>query len=160
MVQGRKVYDLGAGTCHLSRILLDLGASEVVAIDRHPKPDDLPYHQNLRYRQAYFHDLDPITDGVAFLSWPQQYIKEIVPVVAPADTIVYLGCNTDMSACGPDEFWEYVQGRELVAHIPSKRNTLLVYGGPQPEGHRELVLEERAGLDRSRIYSYSESYEV
>lgn len=153
-VRGHKVYDLGAGSCHLSRILLDLGASEVVAIDRNPKPDDLPYLPNLSYQQAYFHELDPITDGIVFLSWPQQYVQGLVRLVRQAPTLVYLGCNTDMSACAPTKFWEYIQWRSIKHHVPHKHNTLLVYGDEL--GPRELVLEEIAGKDRTLIYHYEE----
>jgi len=136
-----------------------MGASKVIAIDRNPAPIDTDgpvrkHPKRLEYRQAYFHDLEPITEGVVFLSWPQQYLRSLVGLVKDAPTVVYLGCNTDMSACGPIDFWIHVSWRELKHHVPNRRNTLLVYG--EEVGPRKLVLEEVAGMDRTVVYNYKE----
>lgn len=152
-VRDQVVYDLGAGSCRLSYRLLELGASKVIAVDRNPDPDPKNHPDQVEYRRAYFHELDPITEGLAFVSWPQQYLQGLVKLVKKAPKLVYLGCNTDYTACAPTEFWEHVTRRELLYHVPHHRNTLLVYGKRTSE-QRELVLEEKAGLDRSKVYSY------
>lgn len=166
VVKDQVVYDLGAGSCNLSRELLKLEARKVIAIDRQlPNGvDPVAYEDGNGVKrlvkpllsQAYFHELDPIESGVAFVSWPQLYVKELVRVVEKAPTLVYLGCNTNLTACGPAEFWEHVSDREVLHHEPDFRNTLLVYGKTVVD--RELVLEELAGLDRSRVYYFENWY--
>jgi hypothetical protein len=66
-----------------------------------------------------------------------------------AETLVYLGKNTDGSACGFPGLFEVLARREILAYVPDRPNTLIIYGKfiRQPnEPHREPMPEEHAAL--------------
>ena len=62
------------------------------------------------------------------MSWIVNWDMSIVKVLADAEIVIYLGKNTDGSACGYDKMWEHLRSREVLAHVPDRRNTLTVYG--------------------------------
>ena len=144
VVRGREVHDLGAGDLMLSHELLRMGASKVVAIDKEA-PRSLKGDSRIQVIEGYFHAYKGDID-VAFMSWPQNYNDEgILRLIERAGTVVYLGKNTDGSACGSLRMFEHLVGRELLAHVPDRANTLIVYGKPLEEP-REPVGEEMAAL--------------
>lgn len=140
-VSGLKVHDLGAGTCELSRELLDLGATSVVAIDT----QDMPFVDRRieRVQDPFQLYRDPIS--VAFVSWPiNREDRGLMRLVREAKKVVYLGKNTDGVMCGwPGLFNELVK-RKVLAYIPERKNTLIVYGG-QSHSKRKFLGEEHAG---------------
>jgi hypothetical protein len=148
VVRGRRVHDLGAGICTCAKLLLQWGATEVIAIDKErykvaPEP-------GLTIVQAYFeayinaHPTEPI--DVAFVSWPANRLDgDLIRLVSLAKTIVYLGKNTDGSMCGDPHLFKYFLSRRLEKYIPDPRNALIVLG-EVGSGFRPPQGEELAGL--------------
>ena len=183
-VQGQRVHDLGAGvSLYLAHYLVGLGADEVVAVDRSPTPwrgggygpkrhrwhalygqetpdgNQTADFRKVRYVQAYFSEFrERVT--TAFVSWPSNYPDDqdagLVRLVSNAQMVVYLGTNTDGTACGSPDLFSHLCAREALVHVPHRRNTLIVYG--QEVGSRKLLPEERAAMDTTRIYSFAELY--
>jgi hypothetical protein len=155
-VLGRQVYDLGAGNLVLARLLLNLGASSVVAIDKERPlctPPSLPRNLDVVYTTFdKFHALP--TTCVAFVSWPDNRTdKGLLRLVRRASQVVYLGKNTDGTACGSLALFEHFLEREILATEPDRKNTLIVYGARQ-DTRREPLCEERAGMSPDTILSY------
>lgn len=141
VITNRTVHDLGAGDCVLSQNLLMLGAKEVIAIE---KEDGInkPNVSGLIHRKMYFHEMNEDID-VAFLSWPANYDTRVVQVLRRANTIIYLGINDGMTACGTPKLFQYFLTRKVIAYIPGEgmlrstrdigactpQNTMIVYGG-------------------------------
>ena len=79
----------------------------------------------------------------------------LLQLLARAETIVYLGKNTDGSMCGFPAVFEHMVGRRLLAYVPHFRNTLVVVGArltePRAPQHEELAgllaYEELLGYD-------------
>lgn len=158
-LQDRVVHDLGAGDLRLASLLMELGASRVVAIDKLEHRGAVARTTaRIRFTQAHFNDYvnqnpDEIVD-VAFMSWPfNLYDQGLYSLAARARTIIYLGCNSSGTACGFPELFKHFLTRKLEAHIPERPNVLLVLSEPLPEP-REPTLEELGGIDQSKIYSY------
>lgn len=155
VVQGRVVHDLGAGDLVLANELLNMGASRVVAIDKQP-PYGWRGDPRIQVIQSYFHQYSGEID-VAFMSWPQNYNDEgVLNLIKRAGTVIYLGKNTDGSACGSIRMFEHLVGRELLTHVPCRENTLLIYGKELQEP-REPVGEEKAALTTyDRMWMFEE----
>lgn len=148
VVAGRAVHDLGAGRGELAIELLTLGAAAVEAVDKESVPANT---SRTRYHRAYFKDYRPESVDVAFVSWPQNNegtTHELLPLLERAATIVYLGKNTDGTACGTPSLFQYLAGRALLDYVPDRRNVLAVYGAPlgRERAGFELRQEELAGL--------------
>lgn len=156
VVRGRVVHDLGAGDFVLAHELLRMGASKIVALDKeapHTWKGDARIQVVRGYFHAYTGDID-----VAFMSWPQNYNDEgVLRLIERAGTVVYLGKNTDGSACGSLRMFDHLVGRELLAHVPDRANTLLIYGKLLAEP-REAVGEELAALaSYERMWTFEEA---
>lgn len=149
-VEGRHVYDLGAGDLTLSRRLLQLGASRVTAIDKEGWPEGTAVPEEIQLVPSYFHALSPRPESiaVAFLSWPANwYTDYLVHLLSKSKLVVYLGINSRERglACGDRALWRHLTLRVLLASQEHPRNNLLIYGGCGEE--RELHPEEREALD-------------
>lgn len=141
------MYDLGAGDFTLSAEMLALGAAEVTAVDRHV-PDYVPVPPGVRRVTAYFHDWvgrAPERLGVVLLSWPANWRMEgLIELIERTDRVIYLGKNTDGTACGWRELFEALRRRPVLDHVPDPANDLLIYGPGDVD--REPFPEERAAL--------------
>jgi hypothetical protein len=186
-VSGKTVLDLGAGTFELSRCLVDLGAEHVIAVERSTRERGrleigTPYERvrvlpsNLSAlgrvaRRAGRRGVEPPASHrraqVAFVSWPSPSGRMYSPApdfailepVRKAQVVVYLGSNLDGTICGSPTLYQHLARREVLAHEPEKRNTLIVYGKLLPRGRvRERLPEEQAGIDTSKIYYSSKVY--
>jgi hypothetical protein len=186
-VKGQTVFDLGAGDFSLSRCLVDLGATKVFAIERATRAGGLleygsPYEKitvlgsslkalariGRHHRRAKTGE-GALTPGahveIAFVSWPSvegpRYVRQadysILEPVRKAKIVIYLGNNMDGTVCGSERLFRHLAKRKVLAHSPARRNTLIVYGGLLRKP-RELLPEERAGIDQSRVYRYDEEY--
>ena len=160
-IRNRVVHDLGAGDGRLSAELVDLGARRVVAVDedapwRKLQPP-LPRGDKIRYVEtsfAYF--TEPVR--TAFVSWPYQTSEyRLVAILREAKTVIYLGTNFDGTACGAPDFWWHVTRREVLAHEPYKKNTLIVYGAVLPD-RRALLPEEDAAMTGAHIRRFEDAY--
>lgn len=155
-VRGKIVHDLGAGDLTLSHELLALGAAEVYAIDKEPlRGVVLP--RRLHFKQDYFHNITSRMHTV-FLSWPVNYDANLLPHVRQADTIIYLGKNTDGSACGTPGLFGEMARRELLAYEPHVLNCLIIVGQVVGAGARKPTGEELAGLSTvTKYYSFEQA---
>jgi hypothetical protein len=54
--------------------------------------------------------------------------------------------------------FEHLLGREILVHLPERKNTLIIYGNGVVQ--REPVPEEFAALNQEKMYSFRELYEV
>ena len=157
-VRGQIVYDLGAGDLSLSKRILELGASHVRAIDKEARSrKKLP--PCLSYEQAYFHQWrSGFPLDVAFCSWPTNHETNVLPLLMKAQVVIYLGKNTDGSACGTTDLFEHFTTRELLDYSPHHLNSLIVLGKPL-SAPRKPVGEELAGIRMSEwtFYSYREA---
>jgi hypothetical protein len=143
-VRGRKVTDLGAGSGGFSLDLLTMGASEVTAVDKEEM--SLPPRKGLRAVRTYFSSFSDTID-VAFLSWPaNRNDRDLNDLLASAPTVAYLGKNTDMVSCGSTGLFVGLLGRPILAYVPDRKNTLIVYGPKAESGPRLVRGEEAAGL--------------
>lgn len=151
IIQGRHVHDLGAGDGELSLALLQLGAAKVTAVDR----NKIPTAPGVECRQAYFENVRDAID-IAFVSWPSNRPDGgLLSLIRRAREVVYLGKNTDGTACGSRPFFRALQQREVRAYVPNRENTLIIYGADTGVLRRPTP-EELAGLDlEGRILSYS-----
>lgn len=164
-VRDRVVYDLGSGDdLELAAVLVGMRAKEVVAVDTYPTP----WHtttgygpkgtafERVRYVRNYFENVtDPIR--TAFVSWPSNRPSEgLLRLVKRASLVIYLGNCMDGTMCGSRELYGHLHGRKVLVHLPEKKNTLVVYGAKGPP--RDLLPEELAGIDHSRIYRSEEEY--
>jgi hypothetical protein len=158
-VRGQVVTDLGAGDLDLARRLLGLGAQHVRCIDKEPKPRLKRWPANLSYDQSYFHNMkDEASFDVAFVSWPSNHETNVLPLLMKAQVVVYLGKNTDGSACGTVGIFQHFVTRELLDYSPDRENSLIILGRKLPEP-RKPTGEELAGLGMTEHtwYSYREA---
>lgn len=138
-VRGKVVVDLGAGNCGLAERAASV-AKRVVAIDS----DHLSSSRfaavkaaGIEYHQARFEDVAVNLEryappgAVAVVSWPWadlSHEQALVSILARTGRVLYVGKNTDGTACGGVRLFEHFLRRKLLAHVSRKRNTLLVLG--------------------------------
>jgi hypothetical protein len=161
LLAGQEVWDLGAGGLHYSQHLLKLGAKRVVAVDRrgfqHTRYKGLnicPVHKD-------FVDVDVPAAGirVAFVSWPtNQRLPGLIEILRQCDMVIYLGSNTDGSACGWDGLFRHFAERKVLHYLPIRRNSLIVYGARCSE--RPLLGEEFATISGQLLtFDQAQAYE-
>ncbi len=160
VIRGRQVIDCGAGDLTLALKLAELGAREVIAIDKEPMPEcpDPRVRPNRRQFSAWLDSRkDPVE--VAFVSWPTNYSMAMydrgLQAIVDSKTVIYLGKNTDESACGSRRLFTHFLGRELLVYLPHRRNVLCIYGGPLGYTRRGEY-EERAVFDEQNVWPYEQ----
>jgi hypothetical protein len=159
-VRDRVVHDFGAGDLVLSKMLVTLGARRVVAVDKERMESPFAAVECV---QARFDELLAALSmiDVAFVSWPQnRHDTALLTLFQRAKTCIYLGKNTDGSACGHPELFKHFVQRELLAYKAERRNTLIVYGRgaldprkPRGEELAGLSLYDGPVLDFSQVES-------
>jgi len=144
-VDNQVVWDLGSGWLYHSQMLLDLGARRVVAIDKCLKTKSKD--PRVTIVEKCFSDVEsPHEEIVAFLSWPDNHpLPGLIPLLAVSKTVVYTGRNTDGNSCGWGDLFKHLLRRELLAHVPHPKNSLLVCGEILDE-YRPPPPEEFAGI--------------
>lgn len=163
-VKGKRVFDMGAGDMTHSKQLLKMGAMDVIAIDSNFAGQKSPDKRIKQFEGNFFGYL---TDGeyksyghcVAFISWPANHKMDgLLELLQPFKTIIYLGKNTDGSACAWPGFFREMMLRPVIEHVPFKRNTLIVWGEQDERlfmnPNRKPMLEELAGFDHSKQYNF------
>lgn len=162
-VMGYNIHDIGAGQLGLSKKLIELGAHTVTAVDRiyadfrnNNFNDCAPWVAPLpgislvgEYFEEYArhgHFID-----VAFISWPEAYHQQgIVQLIERARVVIYLGSNFDGISCGSEDMFCTLSQRNVLATVPHRFNTLIVYGNEWVA--RRLLPEEYAALNRGTNY--------
>ena len=158
-VQGRTVWDLGAGDLGYAEMMFGLGASGVIAVDKKTMPVSLM--PGLVKLQGYFHEIQPPGGiDVAFLAWPQNNsLDGLLPLLCHSKKVIYLGSNTGGSACGNVDLFKYLLSRKVLAHVPNRRNSLIVYGDFVKRARRPLP-DEWAALHQEQVYSLESATEA
>lgn len=151
VIQGRVVTDLGAGNLSLSAELLQLGATQVIAVDKERAQSANPQIQVI---QSYFKTfLNPI--DVAFVSWPSNWeTPGLIEALARSTIAIYLGKNSDGACCGTPKLFDSLHRREVLAHVPERKNTLIIYGSHQVQ--RPALGEECAAMNLDTLYSFDD----
>lgn len=146
-VQGRVVWDLGAGDLSRALTLLNQGAAHVHAVDRDFRGTTVPpdVAGTLTLYQTYFEGLQTPPEGieVAYLAWPMNHPNPgLNRLLAASEVVIYVGCNVEGTSCGTEQMFRPLVRREILDHVPHRRNSLIVYG--RETGRRPLVAEEFA----------------
>ena len=144
VIDGRRVCDLGAGAFVLTADLIALGARRVDCVDK-SLPRQVPARVQaaaaragcaLGLHEQRFADLGPdvtASANVALLSWPVNWrLAGLVERLLTVPVVVYLGKNTDGTACGGPDLWTHLAQRPVLAYVPERANVLTVYG-PRPQ---------------------------
>jgi hypothetical protein len=161
VVRGKLVHDIGAGDQRLSTLLVKLGAREVVAIDKEPSGRPPKEVKTVTSTFVAFAAANPqlcVEQGgfldISFLSWPVNHADlGMSHLVAYSKIVIYLGKCTDGMSCGWPGLFDHFLRRELSVYIPSRQNTLCIYGS-KLSVPRAGEYEERAGLDWENIRPY------
>jgi hypothetical protein len=127
LVSGRVITDLGAGDLSLAHFLIDFGATQVIAIDKEPLPrrcDSGRVNYIRSYFEAYYEPID-----VAVISWPPNHCIGLTRLCQRANRVIYIGKNTDGTACGNLELFAHLLTREVSVYLPTRPNTLICYEG-------------------------------
>ena len=160
-IGGKVVLDLGAGNLALASRLASLGARRVWAIDYRPMRETF----GVSIEQASFKDdnVQRAPADVAFISWAPSRVSEgLRSRLSNTPVVIYLGKNTDGYKTGTPGMFHDLGFREVLAYVPEKRNTLIVYGRHLPYVERTLssfgyqmerkpLGEEFAGLNNDRV---------
>jgi hypothetical protein len=155
VVEGRKVADLGAFCLAHSRLLLELGATEVHAIDKGIMPESKD--PRIKKTRCYFHEYKGGIPSIAFVSWPINHQDQgLVKLVKSAPVAIVLSKNTDGNACGDPLFYQHLITRDLLFYEPDRRNCLIVVGAKLPRP-RKPTGEEEAGMSWTTMLSYEEA---
>jgi hypothetical protein len=166
-VQGRHVYDFGAGQLYWAHRLLQLGATRVTAVDylyRDRSGNHLNQYRNWTkcapdgccLDNRTFHDFyqtGPKHLQVAFVSWPCNTYGKTMGLELTcerAQVLIYAGSNFDGTACGSLAFWALARRREVLAYAPARGNSLIVYG---PQRLERDPLPEELATDPKNVHS-------
>jgi hypothetical protein len=147
-VRGRRVADYGAGNLEKAHQLAQLGATEVIAVDEE-RSSRAVTDPRVTVVTTRFQDYEP-TCLVAFVSWPSNYAMGLHYILTVTPVVIYVGSNVNGNACGYEQMWRGLARREVLAHTLERHDSLIVYGPRRLA--RSALLEERGGLDQSRIY--------
>jgi len=155
-VRGARVVDLGCGDMERTWTLLGCDPEAVLAVDSH-LPSSPKAHPRLTLHQGLFNDsLGVIRDfrpTVAHVSWPANYLTGLVKLLTDIPTVIYVGCNTDGTACGERALFQYMLTRKMVRYLPDRQNTLIVVT-KLLDNPRDATYEEKAALDQTEVYPY------
>jgi hypothetical protein len=158
-VKDQRVVDLGAGDCERTRVLSQLHPAALLAVDKefpyeYPPPDALPFKRLPGAFIDVFKRVRDFRPTVAHLAWPINYpTPGLLNLLRLVPTVIYVGCNTDGSACGTSHLFKYLLNREVKLYMPDRRNTLIVYGCHRKVTRMPLP-EERAGMDQRTILDF------
>lgn len=152
LVNNKTVWDLGAGDLSYAKRLLHLGAPHVVAVDKAIQGTP---PKDIQVIEAYFDEITttllPEHIEIAFLSWPaNRHMPGLQNLLDRSHIVIYLGSNTNGTACGTPNLIRTLASRSLLDELPHPRNSLLIYG-PRLTQPRTLAGEEIAALSGQLI---------
>jgi Ribosomal protein L11 methyltransferase (PrmA) len=125
-IHGKTVADLGCGDGALAMDLAYWGAKHVHAVDKSPCR---VAHTNVTFHLAYF-DKWKMPRGVEVITlfWPQNNsLPGLVEILDKVPEVIYVGANTEGSACGNTDLFKHLTGREPVKCLPDRKNVLIHY---------------------------------
>ena len=123
-VKDQSILDLGTAELTGSELLLELPARDVLAVDRNKMPK--PSSSAITTRVELFHNLEATRPAV-LASWIVNWPVNIEHHLEAAE-LISISKNTDGSSCGYPAMWDILVQREILLHVPERRNTLTVYG--------------------------------
>jgi len=155
-VDGKTVVDLGSGDGERAEILRKLGAT-VVMVDKDSCSPDVV---KLRFEDMKYQILHQYHHDVIHLAWPSNWRTGVEDLLYAAPVVIYVGKNTEGSACGTPALFDKFRQREVLAYVPRRQNTLIVYGAIQKNPRNALYLEEAAGMDLDEMWAYSDTLDA
>lgn len=140
LVKGRVVADLGCGSGMLTKTMARWGASMVHGVDKESLND--PNSKRVHWHRSYFAYWQMPSDvEIAVVSWPQNSpLQGLMELLQLVPHVVYIGRNTDGTACGNPDLMRYLSGRAAIHHITQLANVLIHYGPgfrPLPDMYHE-----------------------
>lgn len=159
LVDGKVVWDLGAGSLGHSHRLLELGAEHVMAVDKEHMDDAWWKGRPITPVQSLLADLPiPKTIEVAFVAWPSnRVLPGLLDLLEVSDRVIYLGSNCNGDFCGWPGLWDYLHFREIEAHVPHYRNSLIVYGQHLKANERRPMVAEEVGATCGMVVGFGEA---
>ena len=153
-VKGKLVHDMGFGDATLARVLVNLGAREVIGVDKETVFEgllDKIHHYRCRFEEFVGEA------KLIFLSWPINHDNfALLRLVQKAETVIYLGKHTDGTACGWPGLYTHLSSREIHSHLPERKNTLTIYGPARMA--RPMTGEECGGIfNMGKILSFEDA---
>jgi hypothetical protein len=145
---GHAVTDLGAGGGSLSGLLVGLGATQVVAVEK----DEMPHIQGVQHRRELFQRLDARGLPLRLLiSWPINdhtvvLTSALAGLLESAEEILYIGENSRFTVCGWNGLWREFAHRKVLSHVVVDGGNTVIHYGPRLRRRRgggALLLEER-----------------
>lgn len=168
IVSGKTVWALGSGhDTQEAWQLLSFGASLVYAIDKHHRSGMVePSFRRLHTGatglgdivecRAYFTEFEEFVErkdlrgpDIAFIKWPPvSPTVRLTQLISRAASVVYIGRNDGVTACGNSSLWRCLRGRLVREEITGKHNDMIVYGAScdlasKPRCREELNVEDR-----------------
>lgn len=168
-VEDRFVVDLGAHDTSLCNLAVRAGALSALACDKEPFDEREVLERGVSRRVVDFDDLwaehSLLTMGksmdVAIVSWPWTATRALLHLIGRANTVIYLGKNTDGVRCGSPkdslqrELFVGLRRRQVLAYVPHQSQTLIVYDGPVVGGADRAPYEEEAAAIEDRMRPYT-----
>lgn len=158
-VEGQVVLDLGAGDGAVTECAVLYGAKHVHYVDKsvemardffrvfsecYPDATNVSVHVSL-FDEPYL--IEAIGKGpkptVAVVSWPVcTPTPGLVELIRELDVVIYMGSNTEGTACGAANLWGDLFSREVLVHVPDRPQVLTIYGAhtvsPRPRTSEEI----------------------
>jgi len=161
----RRVVDLGAGDGERTLILLALGAASVLAVEKDPAPWYATPILGIESFRSQFRDArGKIRDRdieVAHLAWPLNHDSlGLIDILEELRMVIYVGSNTSGNACGTQALFAHFNAREVLAYVPARANTLIVYGQRLTGPRALLHWEEHPSLFGRTIIPFSDTMEL
>jgi len=156
-VKDSSILDLGAADLEGAQLMLELGARDVLAVDRFEMPR--PSISRITTKQVQFQHLEE-TRPVVLASWIVNWQVDIEKFLETADVVISISKNTDGSACGYRGMWQHLRRREVLLYLADPTNCLTVYGPKKVElTERPPTGEEVAALwpDPMKMWSFEEA---
>lgn len=154
-VKDKRVVDLGSGDGDRADAIERLGAT-VLEVDA----GEWAHHHRTKRRilhgffdnQSVFAEVARFRPDVAHVAWPSsQTAHGLTELIDEIPRVVYVGKTTDGLICGSPTLYRRFLHRPILATDSDAHNTLVVYG-PVGEKRRRPTVDERAGIDLSKMY--------
>ena len=71
--------------------------------------------------------------------------------------VIYVGSNTSGNSCGTNALFAHFRERDVLAYVPERRNTLIVYGLRLPEPRALVHWEEHPSLFEGECVAFSDT---
>lgn len=158
---GESLMDFGCGTGRMALWFSKLGL-QVHAYDKELDDDEVV--PGVTWEETTFDELcERVWDddeflrllirSTAFVGWPANSSSTGLSfLVRRMPRVIYVGNTFDSTTCGRQDLWAELSLREVLHHVPDRKNSLIVYG--DRIGKRQLLAEEAAAFDQLKVHEY------